>query len=179
MEHERARVVRQRLEPLRPRPARAGKKALECEPLHRQSGDRQRAQKRARPGNRHHPHPRLHRAAHEHVSRIADERRARVAHEGERRPGEDAGQDLRRAAAFIVIVEGFEAGADAVVGEESSAMPGILGDDDVDLAEHHPRPFPEIGKVPYGGGDDIERTGAARRPFVLRSVALLRRGGAR
>ena len=120
----------------------------------------------------------LDRAVHQHVPRIADERGACIAHEGERRPGENAGQDLRRAAAFIVLVEGLETGPNAVVGEESSGMPRVLGDDDVDFAEHRPRPLSEIGEVSDGGGDDVERTGAALRRSLPRGVPIPRGGGA-
>ncbi len=163
MEHERARVVRERLEPRGPRTPGRGKKAFEREPLHRQPGDRQRTQKGTRPGYRHHLHAGLRGVPHQHVPRVAHERRTRVAHQGERRPREEPSQDRRRAAAFVVLVKGFEAGRNAMVTEEPGGMPGILGDYDIDLAEDPPRPVAQVGEVPDRSGDDMKDTGARPR----------------
>ena len=57
-------------------------------------------------------------------------------------------------------------------------MARVLGGDDVDLTEHHPRPVSEIGEVSDGGGDDIERTGAALRRPPPRGVPVPRGGSA-
>ena len=112
------------------------------------------------------------------MPRVAHERRPRVAHEGERRPREEPGQDRRRAAALVVFVKGFETGRNAMVAEEPAGMPGILGDDDVDLAEDRPRPVTQISEVPDRGGDDVQDAGAVAHLFLPWAVPVLRGVGA-
>ena len=178
VKNERARLGGEGVEPRRPRAPGGGKETLEDEALHRQAGHGECAEEGARSGYRHHRDVRFGGRAHEHVPRVAHQGRAGVAHEGEGLSIPEAGNDLRRAATLVVLVQGFEAGRNAVVLEESPGTPRILGDHDIHRAEHGSRPCPEIGEVPDRGRNDVEGSGRDVRLSSLRGVPIPRGEGA-
>lgn len=58
---------------------------------------------------------------------------------------------------FVVFVEGFYGfGGDLILLQEDTAAPGVLCEDEVNLAEDTERSECDVFQVPQGGGDEIE-----------------------
>ena len=114
-------------------PGAAGREALEAEAVGGQAGQRQGRQDRGGAGRDRHGHARLVGGDDEAVARVGDRGHAGVGDHEDAGAAPGRRDEMGGPVAFIVLVEGHEAGDDAdarALGEGAQAA-GVLGGDDV------------------------------------------------
>ena len=136
VEHQRARIIAQTLQRFGPRRRRRRKEAAE-HPLRRADARcRQRGDERARPRNGHDGVTRFRDSTHKLGARIADRGRSGIGNQRHALACGEPGDDLARASSLVVLVQGNERCADAVMRRQQSGNARVLGGDDVDLTQH-------------------------------------------
>ena len=86
------------------------------------------------------------------ITGVADERRPRIGDQGHALALLDAGDQHIRLLLLVVIVQGKGRYRDLVVAEQDPGMPGILGNHQIDAAQHVQCSLGDIGRLPIGWG---------------------------
>ena len=157
VKNDRARLMAQRFQIFPSCIAARLQKALEHKAPRIHARKHQCIDERTAPGNGGNGNLRLHAQAHHIRARIGNARRARIGHQCARFAVSQTGDQGFAACALIVLMIADLRLIQAEMGQQLRGDAGILGGNEVRLAQYLHGAFADIGKVADGRGDQIQR----------------------
>ena len=156
VQHQGARFLRKRLQSLASGGAARRQKPFETEPVRRQSGDRQRRDRRARSRHGNDLEARRRHRARQFEAGIADGGRAGIAHQRHRRAVAQPLDDLAGTALLVVIVQRQLRRVNSEMLEENPGVTRIFGRNQGTGLQYLARPGAQIAEIADRSRDHVQ-----------------------